>query len=110
MVQSDGASGGAFALLAVAVVVGFRWRRRLQVDDARLLGPVFAVVLVLNLVLSFAIPAVDAAAHLGGLVAGLLVAWVPAGWWFERVDAWVVGSFLGACAYGWVAVAVTSAG
>jgi rhomboid protease GluP len=72
--QSDGASGGAFALLGAAVVLGWRLRRELPPDDARLLGPVMAAFLALNLVLSVVLPFVDLVGHLGGLAAGTVLA------------------------------------
>ena len=99
--QSDGASGGAFALLGAAVVLGWRWRARLDAEDRRMLGPVLWGFLALNLVLSFALPFVDAAGHVGGLLVGLGVAWLPRSRPLDRMDAGVVGLFLGACAYGW---------
>lgn len=72
--MSDGASGGAFALLAVALVIGSELRPRLIEEDARLLGPVLWGFTALNLVLGFALPFVDGIAHAGGLFAGLLLA------------------------------------
>ena len=99
--QSDGASGGAFALLGAATVLGFRWRRELPPDDARLLGPVLAGFVVVNLLVSWLVPAIDAAAHLGGFAVGLLVPWIPDRWGWALVESVLLGGFVGACAYGW---------
>lgn len=71
--MSDGASGGAFTLLAVALVIGSELRPQLIEEDARLLGPVLLGFTLLNLVLGFALPFVDGIAHLAGLFAGLLL-------------------------------------
>ncbi len=68
--QSDGASGGAFALLGVALMVGIRWKSRLEEQDARILGPVLQGLAILNLVLSFVVPGIDAVAHVAGLLVG----------------------------------------
>jgi membrane associated rhomboid family serine protease len=70
---SDGASGGAFALLGAAVSLGLRERGRFDSEDQRLLGPMMWGFLALNVVLSFVIPAIDAAGHMGGLIAGLVL-------------------------------------
>lgn len=108
--RSDGASGGAFALLGAALVLGWRVRARLDDEDRRLLGPVLAAFLVLNVVLSFALPFIDAAGHLGGLAAGLgLAAFVRVDgvppWRGGRVASvaeWMlVGGYLAVCAWGW---------
>lgn len=71
VVQSDGASGGGFALMGVLWVLGWRLSDRLDADDRRLLGPVWSAVLVGNLVLGLLLPFVDAAAHAGGLLLGV---------------------------------------
>lgn len=73
MVQSDGISGGLYALLGALVAHYWRERRRLHPEDRRLLGPVLHVFLVLNLVLSAVLPFVDLVGHLGGLACGLVL-------------------------------------
>lgn len=68
--QSDGASGGAFGLLGAAVALGVRHRAVLPAEDARLLIRVCGGFLLANLVLTFALPFLDAAGHIGGMLAG----------------------------------------
>lgn len=107
--QSDGASGGAFALLGAAVVLGWCLRRELPPDDARLLGPVMAMFLALNLVLSVVLPFVDLVGHLGGLGAGTALA-IGVGIRSSRLlrtteVAWVLAS-IATCAYGFARIAM----
>lgn len=96
--RSDGASGGAFALLAAVSVLAWRHRRALPPDEARVLGPGFALLLVGNLALSAVVPQVDITAHLGGTAAGLLLAWVPD----TRVARAIEWSAMVACVAGYV--------
>ena len=70
---SDGASGGAFALLGAAVVIGAGLRQQMPPEDARVVGPLLWAFVALNLVLSFAIPFIDEIAHLTGLLVGVLL-------------------------------------
>ena len=100
---SDGASGGAFALLGAAAVLGWRWRRALPGDEARLLGPVLWAFIVANVVLSFLLPFVDAAGHLGGLVVGGGLGAVGRPQGSRAPAALVVAGFVGVCAWGWLA-------
>ncbi|WP_171986622.1 MULTISPECIES: rhomboid family intramembrane serine protease [Nocardiopsis] len=61
---SVGASGAIFALFGAVFVIG----RRLRLD-LRMVG----VLLAVNLVLTFVVPNISWTAHIGGLVAGLLL-------------------------------------
>jgi len=108
--MSDGASGGAFALLGAAVVLGWRVRGRLDAEDRRVTGPVLGGFLALNLALSLALPFVDAAAHLGGLAAGVAlgltadVAGAPpwrGGPAARAVEIALIAAFAATCAIGW---------
>jgi membrane associated rhomboid family serine protease len=73
--QAAGASGAVFGLFAAAYVV----ERRRGGGAASS----FAVLIVINLVLTFSIPHIDVRGHLGGLVAGglaaLVLVYVPRG-------------------------------
>ena len=69
--QSDGASGGGFALIGAIWVFGWRLADRLDAEDQRLLGPIWSAVLIGNLILGLVLPFVDAAAHAGGLLFGV---------------------------------------
>jgi rhomboid protease GluP len=100
--QSDGASGGAFALLAAAVVGAWRWRDRLSEDDRWLMGPVLGAFLVVNLVLGCVIPSIDPVAHVGGLLLGLALPFLPDHRLVRALEAIWLGGFAGMCAYGWM--------
>lgn len=104
--QSDGASGGAFALLGAAAVLAWRIRDRIHPSEKKLLGPVLWVFVALNVVLSFALPFVDAAGHVGGLLCGLVLGAVarplqPRRGTGVAATVFVVGCF-GVCAVGWL--------
>jgi rhomboid protease GluP len=100
--QSDGASGGAFALLAGALVLGWRWRAALSPDDRWLFGPVLGGFLALNLAVTFVMPQINAAAHLGGLGAGVLLALASELPGMRALEGLLLGAFVGACAFGWI--------
>jgi membrane associated rhomboid family serine protease len=94
----------------VAVVLGWRERAALSREDRRLLGPILQGFLVLNLVLSFALPFVDAAGHVGGLALGLVLALVApthaeqtrlGGWTRILEGAWIA-VYAGICGAGWL--------
>lgn len=102
VIQSDGASGGAFAWLAAATVLVTRDRDRWAPDDRRVLVRALWGFLVANVVLSFVLPFVDAAGHMGGLGAGL----VAGATWRRATAAGTVAhaalavAFFAACAVG----------
>jgi len=74
VLQSDGASGGLFCLLAAGAWLGVRHRSAWPKDDRRLMGPILTMFLAINLAIGFWVPAIDTVAHTTGLVTGLLLA------------------------------------
>lgn len=70
--QSDGASAGGLALLAAALVLGWRQRDSLSAETRAAL-PWLAGFLVANLLITAVWPAVDAIGHLAGVVLGALI-------------------------------------
>jgi membrane associated rhomboid family serine protease len=64
---SIGASGAIFGLMGAMLVVGRK--KRLDISQV-------AVLVVLNVVIGFVLSGIDWRAHLGGLAAGALIAWV----------------------------------
>ena len=99
--QSDGASGAAFALLGAGMSWGWRHRASLDVEDRRMLGPVFLAFTVANLAIGLLIPTIDGTAHLGGLATGLVVGLGPHTRIVSALEALTIGAFIGACAFGW---------
>lgn len=101
--QSDGASGGAFAWLGAAIVMGWRWREELDPRDARIMGPGLWTVTAANVLLSLFVPRIDAVAHIAGLLVGVLLGvWVGPGVQERGVFA---GAFLLVCLWGWTIAA-----
>jgi hypothetical protein len=102
--QSDGASGGAFALLAGGVVLGLGWRARWAPEDRRLVGPVLLAFLVGNGLLGCVIPGIDAVGHAAGALVGAGLAAVdpvrPGRAWRAGYVA-AAGAIAAACAWGW---------
>ncbi len=76
-VPTLGASGAIFGLFGALVAVGLRLGKR----GRSLIGQVLPII-VINLVFTFTVPGISAAAHVGGLmtgfVAGLVLFMVPA--------------------------------
>ena len=74
--QSAGASGAIFGLFGVMAAFAFRYRKelpqRLATDIRRRILPVIAI----NLIFGFTVSIVDNAAHIGGLLAGVVLALV----------------------------------
>jgi rhomboid protease GluP len=66
-VPTLGASGAIFGLFGALVAVGLRLGAR----GRSLIGQVLPII-VINLVFTFAVPGISAAAHVGGLVTGFL--------------------------------------
>src|SRR5262252_6305129 len=75
---SAGASGAIFGLFGVLLVFGIRYRSSIPPFFKRAVGTGVLPVIVINLIIGFTIPAIDNSAHIGGLLAGaLLAALVP---------------------------------
>ena len=73
---SVGASGALFGLIGVLFVFGIKFRRELPDGFKRAFGTGMLPTILLNIVIGFIIPVIDNAAHLGGLLAGALLALV----------------------------------
>lgn len=71
---SVGSSGGIFGLLGAAVVFGWRYRHQLDPDTSRFFRLKLVPWLLLNLVVGAVVPVVDQLGHVGGLVAGAVLA------------------------------------
>lgn len=92
---SDGASGGAFGLLGVLMVVGWRRQETLDPHDRTMITRYLPGFVVLNLVLSVLLPFVDLVAHTTGLLAGLLLGAVPVYPWLRAIEGLLVTGLLG---------------
>ena len=68
-----GASGGVFALVGAVLAFGVRHKRALPDDVRRRLLRSMVWIVVLNLALGFSVQLIDQAAHVGGLVGGLIL-------------------------------------
>ena len=71
---SAGASGALFGLIGVLFVFGIRFRRELPEGFKRAFGTGMIPTILINLFIGYTIPYIDNAAHLGGFVAGALLA------------------------------------
>jgi membrane associated rhomboid family serine protease len=74
MSLSAGASGAIFGLFGVLLIFGLRHRKTVPAFFRRAIGRGVLPVILLNLVIGFAIPVIDNAAHVGGLLAGIALA------------------------------------
>ena len=73
---SVGASGALFGLIGVLFVFGIKFRHELPEGFKRAFGTGMLPMILLNIAIGFMIPVIDNAAHLGGLLAGALLALV----------------------------------
>ncbi|HYP54059.1 MAG TPA: rhomboid family intramembrane serine protease, partial [Pyrinomonadaceae bacterium] len=71
---SAGASGALFGLVGVLFVFGIKFRRELPEEFKRAFGVGMLPMILMNLFIGYAIPMIDNAAHLGGLLAGVVLA------------------------------------
>ena len=76
LAKSAGASGAIFGLFGVLLVFGIRYRDSIPAFFKRAVGTGVLPVIVINLIIGFTIPAIDNSAHIGGLLAGALLALV----------------------------------
>jgi membrane associated rhomboid family serine protease len=70
---SVGASGAIFGLFGVLAVFGFRYRHELPPTIRRALGASVLPVILINLVIGFSVSFIDNAAHIGGLLTGIVL-------------------------------------
>ena len=71
---SAGASGAIFGLFGVLLVFGLRYRNSIPPFFKRAVGTGVLPVIVINLIIGFTIPMIDNSAHIGGLLAGAVLA------------------------------------
>lgn len=71
---SVGASGALFGLIGVLFVFGIKFRHELPGGFKRAFGTGMLPTILINIFIGFAIPVIDNAAHLGGLIAGAILA------------------------------------
>lgn len=75
-VPSAGASGALFGLVGVLFVFGIKYRNELPEGFRRAFGTGMLPTIVINVIIGATLPMIDNAAHMGGLVAGALLALV----------------------------------
>lgn len=73
-VVSVGASGALFGLIGVLFVFGIKFRHELPDGFKRAFGTGMLPTILLNVFIGFTIPVIDNAAHMGGFVAGAVLA------------------------------------
>jgi membrane associated rhomboid family serine protease len=71
---SAGASGAIFGLFGALFVFGIRFRKELPGVFGRAFGFQVLPTILLNLLITFAIPFIDKGAHIGGLLGGMALA------------------------------------
>jgi membrane associated rhomboid family serine protease len=71
---SAGASGALFGLVGVLFVFGIKFRHELPEGFKRAFGTGMLPTILINLFIGFALPFVDNAGHIGGFVAGAVLA------------------------------------
>lgn len=71
---SAGASGAIFGLFGVLLAFSFRYRKSVPQFFSQSIGKGMLLTVGINLVIGYMIPEVDNSAHVGGLLAGVLLA------------------------------------
>lgn len=71
---SAGASGAIFGLFGVLLVFSIKYRKTIPAFFSKALGKGMLQTLAINLAIGFLIPQIDTSAHVGGLVAGCVLA------------------------------------
>ena len=72
---SVGASGAIFGLMGAVIVLFWRYHHELLVRDKRI-GVVIAAWALFTLITGLVTPMIDNAGHVGGLLGGMVVAWL----------------------------------
>src|SRR5437868_14620793 len=73
-VPSAGASGALFGLVGVLFIFGIKFRHELPAGFKRAFGTGMLPTILINLFIGFSIPMIDNSAHLGGFLAGCVLA------------------------------------
>jgi rhomboid protease GluP len=71
---SAGASGALFGLIGVLLVFGIKFRHELPEGFKQAFGYGMLPTILINLFIGYTIPFIDNSAHLGGLIAGIVIA------------------------------------
>ena len=71
---SAGASGAIFGLFGVLLVFSIKYRKSIPAFFSQALGKGILMTVAINLAIGFYIPQIDLAAHVGGFVAGCVLA------------------------------------
>jgi rhomboid protease GluP len=78
---SAGASGAIFGLFGLLAVFGFKYRNELPPNFGKAIWSSIVPVILINLFIGFSFPFIDNAAHIGGLIAGgmlaLIIPYIP---------------------------------
>lgn len=73
-IPSAGASGAIFGLFGVLLIFSIKYRKVIPAFFSQALGKGILMTLAINLVIGYTVPQIDLSAHLGGFVAGALLA------------------------------------
>ncbi|HXG67033.1 MAG TPA: rhomboid family intramembrane serine protease, partial [Blastocatellia bacterium] len=68
-----GASGAIFGLFGVMAIFAFRYRKEIPQGMQSSIKRQVIPLIVINLIITFSIPLIDKSAHIGGLVAGVIL-------------------------------------